>query len=278
MPVSRLLELLMLSAISSVTFGDTPSADRLFRSDLLLPKRKIVKIPTQNVTFKKQYDLKIPDGQAGRSTISIKDKKLFIGSILEIDVKFTSRSSEYKFYNPFFKSRLKEPARIALFDSRKQFVGDLTTDLFPFFGHGYKLLEPSSDWVSVPFGGTVGTTLTVQVPPGNMREHIKPGIYYVQLIYYRAFASDLPTKKIPIEGVTVWKIPQKPAWGPPLMLKKNDLKMYYWDWEFDYAELFRSNIVKIEFVQPEDPRKPLIARARKPQKSKLGSVQLVPVK
>ncbi len=83
-----------------------------------------------------------------------------------------------------------------------------------------------SDWILVPSGSYVGTVRSFRLK--------KPGTYYLQMVYYKAFLSEPP---ILVNG--------------KLSEKESSRLGLFWE-ELDRDELFRSNAVRITVVEKAD--------------------------
>ena len=168
----------------------------------------------------------------GYATLSLKKTKVEIGKEFSIDIRFTNESGGAYFYNLFFNPRIRPPAKLAIYNSKKEYIGDLLNEMR---ATGCRGAIPE-DWTPLPYC-YVGTHLaskagyvpeTVYASNYNL---LPPGEYYLQMIYYESFVSPLHV---------MLRSPKK--------YKKDILQKFYKDFK-KKKDLFSSNIVKIVFTR-----------------------------
>jgi hypothetical protein len=167
----------------------------------------------------------------GYATLSLSQTRPRLGERFTADIRFTNRSGGDYFYNPFFNRLVPLPARLAIFDSSKKYLGDLLT-----WEGGSQKAVSSGDWQFIPGDCYVGTPiadLTAGYVPGTefgvMSHLLPPGEYHLQVIYLKAFIAANPAATV----------------RDPSEELRFDLTDFYKN--FDRGELFRSNVVKVTF-------------------------------
>ena len=168
----------------------------------------------------------------GYATLSLKKTKVEIGKEFSIDIRFTNECGGGYFYNLFFDPRIRPPAKLAIYNSKKEYIGDILG--------GMRSLgcrrTISEDWIPLPYC-YVGTHLIFKAGyvPGTAYASnynlLPPGEYYLQMIYYESFVSPLHV---------MLRNPKK--------YKKDIIQKYYKDF-IKKKELFSSNAVKIVFTK-----------------------------
>lgn len=165
----------------------------------------------------------------GSATLSISNKNVQIGKRFSIDLRFTNEGRGGRIFNPFFRGKIPRPATIAVFDASKQYVGSyLSAPLYSYTG------TRQEDWVYVSGKGYVGTTLSLlagHLPGATSTDVLPPGRYFLQAIYNKGFVNFR-------NSVELSKI-------PPEQFGETLIELYG---SYDHSELFRSNIVEIEFL------------------------------
>ena len=159
----------------------------------------------------------------GVGTISVKETKVALGTRFKLDCRFQSTSGGYEYYNVFFNALEPPPAILALFTEKDEYCGDLLV-----FEWGSR--AGPCTWTYISGGGYAGRELGLtagRVPRTKFRgpdqkRLLPPGRYKLQLIYLTRLRH--PAHQL--EGFS----------------DKTD-------------ELGRSNVIDIEFVEPEgDPK------------------------
>ena len=168
--------------------------------------------------------------QRGSATISADPQSVTLGETFSMDVRFLNGGAGDDFYNPFLRGQTPLPARLAIFNSDHKYLGDLITrEESP---RGTLRVE---DWTFIPTLCYVGWAekLTAGYVPaaaeGGSRS-LPPGDYYVQMIYFKALLAPNPAK-----------LERRP-------LEDESKAFWQFDKNFDRAELFRSNVLKIRFT------------------------------
>ena len=186
------------------------------------------------VAFSKQQDLNI-GSYRGCALLSVKNSQIEIGQKFSVDTRFTNKSGGAYFYNPFFGRLILLSAGLAIYNSKKEYIGNLL-----YWERGSQKTVTSNDWQFIPGGCYVGTplTFTAGYVPGTahgvMSNLLPPGEYYLQMIYYKAFISSNPHRLV----------------SNPPKDEKTIIQEFYKN--FNRDELFRSNAVKIMFVKKEE--------------------------
>lgn len=157
--------------------------------------------------------LNVGGGSSGGATLNA----ALVGERIKVNVRFEASGLDMEIFNPFFNQLSVMPAELAVFDSNKQYLGDLLQrNVGSFRG-------PTADeWINIRGGGSVGVTFdtdtTLHFKP------LRPGKYYLQLIYKGIFLSQSPARNgiIAPEAFHRWMV------------------------EYDKPDLFRSNVVELE--------------------------------
>jgi hypothetical protein len=168
----------------------------------------------------------------GSATISADKESVPLGEMFSVDVRFLNKSNGETFYNPFLLDKGPLPVELAIYDADHKYLGHL----FP--THLYESSADGNDWIFIPSLCYVGCS--VKFMAGNVPEVaerggsglLPPGEYCVQMIYFKAFLARNPAKR-----------ERRPL--------EDDEKMFrQFEKNFDRAELFRSNVVKVRFTKP----------------------------
>jgi hypothetical protein len=157
--------------------------------------------------------------------VSIQSEKDVVrkGDVYSVRYTFHVVNSSYAVYNWQFISLKPLPGQLALYDSNKQYLGNLIA-----FAGGSQVGISDDDWtffygetfVGKPLGFRAGLIPNTKYDSTN---HLLPsGDYYIQLILYRAFVSPNPFRLLG-EKVNFYKT-------------------------FDRTELCRSDVLKIQLV------------------------------
>lgn len=176
----------------------------------------------QGYKFAEEYPFKRGNNQ-GKVEISLDKTILQKGELTGVNFRFTNTNSAYPIYNWQFMRLLPLPGQLAIYDADKRYIGDLIA-----FECCSQTAASLADWTYLYGGSYVGASLGFHagyVPGtkyGSMSNLLPSGRYYIQLILYKAFASERPS------------------------LTEEVLKDFRQ--EFDRSELCRSNIIKIEIV------------------------------
>jgi hypothetical protein len=165
----------------------------------------------------------------GSATIAVDKPSVALGELFSVDIRFLNSGADEEFYNPFLGGQTPLPGRLVIFGSDHKYLGDLIEE-----GGFERTLRPE-DWTFVPslcYVGCVERLMAGYVPAtaaGGSRA-LPPGEYYVQMIYFKAFLAENPSK-----------LERKP-------LEDEEKVFRQFEKNFDRAELFRSNVVKLRFI------------------------------
>ncbi len=168
----------------------------------------------------------------GYASLSLKEAQIEIGKKFSVDIRFTNKSGGAYFYNPFFNRLIPLSAKLAIYNSKKEYIGNLL-----YWEGGSRKNVASNDWKFIPADSYVGTPLTftagyVPDTAHGVTSNLLPlGEYYLQMIYYKSFVSSNPDRLI----------------SNPPKDKKTMIREFYKN--FNREELFSSNVVKIVFVK-----------------------------
>jgi len=168
----------------------------------------------------------------GYATLSLKKTKVAIGKRFSVDIRFTNECGGSYFYNLFFNPLVPPPAKLAIYNSKKEYIGDLLGEMRSPSHRGVGL----EDWTLLPYC-YVGTHLMFKagyVPETAYAYNsnlLSPGEYYLQMIYYESFISSLHV---------MLRNPKK--------YKKTIFQKFYKEFR-KKKELFSSNIVKVVFTE-----------------------------
>jgi hypothetical protein len=167
----------------------------------------------------------------GSATITVDKPAVALGAKFEVDIRFRNGGGGDDFYNPFFNHLVPLPARLAIFDSQHKYLGDLLR-----WEGGSRRSPGINEWAWIPGECYVGCSERFRagyVPGtvhGVMSNLLPPGTYYLQMIYFKAFASTNPAR---LES------------NPPTDVRERVAKFLK---TFDCGELFRSNVATIRFT------------------------------
>jgi hypothetical protein len=166
----------------------------------------------------------------GSATISADKESVALGDPFSVDIRFLNTGAGDEFYNPFLGARTPLPASLAIFSSDHKYLGDLIErDEVP------RVTLSAEDWTFVPslcYVGCVQRLTAGYVPPTAERgsQMLPPGEYYVQMIYFKGLLATNPTK-----------LERRP-------LEDEEKVLLQFAKDFDRAELFRSNVVKLRLT------------------------------
>ena len=155
-------------------------------------------------------------GDKGRVAIEMEDQRLKRDETYWAEYTFYANGS-YDVYNWQFVGLLPLPGQLAVYDEKKEYVGDLL-----YWAGGSQRSASDADWTFLYGGSRVGCSLEVRF--GRMPKKLPAGVYYIQLILYKAFISPNPRRIV----------------GEPVDFYKT----------FDRSELCRSNTIKLEVIDP----------------------------
>jgi hypothetical protein len=171
--------------------------------------------------FREANPLSQTSGEMGYAKLNIDEPQLHRGERYSVEYTFYNTRGSYWLYNWAFNGLVPLPGQLAIYDSKKEYIGDLLR-----FVGGSRRTVGDNDWVFLHEGSHLGRRieLTAGYVPGtpydSMRNLLPAGHYYIQLILYRAFLSPNPTH---LEG-------DKPDFYKT----------------FDRSELLRSNAIEID--------------------------------
>jgi len=171
-----------------------------------------------DIQYKEGYNLNI-GSFGGHAALTTDKTTVKLGETFTVDIRFFSESPG-DYYNTYFNGLIPVPAKLAIFDSDKKYLGDL----IEFIG-GSRRRASSHDWTYIPSQCYVGTFLHPFIAgyiPSQSRYKLPDGDYYLQMIYNKTFILPRPADT---DHVAVWS-----------------------DKRLD-RELFRSNVVKVRFVK-----------------------------
>ena len=147
--------------------------------------------------------------------LELKDQQLKRDETYSVEYTFYVTNSSYDVYNWQFNGLLPLPGQLALYNEKKEYVGDLLS-----WQGGSQRTPSDGDWTFLYGGSHVGSSLGVRF--GRVSEKLPVGTYYIQLILYNAFLSPNPQRIL----------------GKPIDFYKS----------FDRSELCRSNAIKLDVV------------------------------
>jgi hypothetical protein len=170
----------------------------------------------QTFPFRAEYPFARGDDK-GRVVLEMKDQRLRRDETYSAEYTFFVTNGSYAVYNWQFVGLLPLAGQLAVYDERKEYVGDLLH-----WAGGSQKVVANDDWMFLYGGSHVGRSLGVRFE--RMPQKAPAGTYYIQLILYKAFISPNPYRSI----------------GEPIDFYKS----------FDRSELCRSNAIKVEVVDP----------------------------
>jgi len=167
----------------------------------------------------------------GSATISVDTQSVTLGEPFSADIRFLNSGGGEEFYNPFFGVQTPLPARLAIFSSDHKYLGDLIER-----DEASRKMLSVEDWTFLPSLCYVGCVqrLTAGYIPATAESAsrtLPPGEYYVQVIYLKGFLAKNPAR-----------LERRP-------LEDDEKLLLRFEKEFDRAELFRSNVVKVRFTE-----------------------------
>jgi len=167
----------------------------------------------------------------GMATIAVDKSGVTLGEKFSVDIRFFNDSGGEHFYNPFFQGLVPLPARLAIYSADHRYIGDLL-----YWEGGSRRTVTADDWTFVPSECCVGCSkrFTAGYVPGTAHgvtsNLLPPGDYYLQMIYFKAFVATNPARMLS---------------NPPMDEKE---RLAQFEKTFDRVELFRSNVVTIQFT------------------------------
>jgi hypothetical protein len=175
--------------------------------------------------FREEMPLSLSSGEKGHAELSLPERTLQRGKRYTADYTFRNTGGGYWVYNPLFMRLIPLPGQLAIYNSKKEYVGDLIE-----WEGGSQKGVTADDWFFLYDGSHVGTGLdfTAGYVPmtrnGSMNSLLPPGQYFIQLILYKSFLSEMPK----------YVLGNRP----------NFYKT------FDRSEIARSNVIPVEIVDP----------------------------
>jgi hypothetical protein len=166
----------------------------------------------QTLPFRDEYQF-----SNGRVTLEMKDKTLKPDKTYLAKYTFYVTNSSYDTYNWQFNTLIPLPGELALYNEKKEYIGNVLNRQRYFIS---RRNVGSDDWTIVSVGSHVGRVLRLQILLAN--RSLPAGVYYIQLILYKAFISANPFQMVD-EPTDIYK-------------------------HLQGGELCRSNVVKIEVV------------------------------
>jgi len=167
----------------------------------------------------------------GSATITVDPQSVALGGPFSVDIRFLNSGGGEEFYNPFLGVQTPLPARLAIFSSDHKYLGDLIER-----DEASRKMLSVEDWTFLPSLCYVGCVqrLTAGYIPATAESAsrtLPPGEYYVQVIYLKGFLAKNPAR-----------LERRP-------LEDDEKLLLRFEKEFDRAELFRSNVVKVRFTE-----------------------------
>ena len=170
----------------------------------------------QTFPFRGEYPFARGDDK-GRVMLEMKDQRLKRDETYSAEYTFYVTNGSYDIYNWQFIGLLPLAGQLAIYDERKEYVGDLL-----YWAGGSQRVIAAGDWMFLYGGSHVGRSLRVRFE--RMPQKPPAGTYYIQLILYKAFISPNPNRIV----------------GDPVDFYKT----------FDRSELCRSNVIKVDVIDP----------------------------
>jgi hypothetical protein len=203
--------------------------------------------------FKERCDLETKTHK-GRATIAISSREVRAGDSMTVEVRFENHGCQQQFFNPFFQSLIPMPARLAVFDSERRYVGDLL-----WFSGGSQRSLSREDWVTIPHRGSIGCVVVVRFvdaskyPLSGLRK-MSSGRYCLQMIFHSRFASEPKWKRMTVPDAARLNLPMlsddqfeelrtRLAWFP-----SQQFDLAAWSDRYKDDDLFRSNVIEIRFT------------------------------
>jgi hypothetical protein len=176
----------------------------------------------QKAMFRERINLE-SGSYRGYAELDVKDPVLRRGQEFTTQITFHNTGGGAYFFNPLFNRLIDLPAQLAIFDSQKEYIGNL---LYREVG---SIRTPGPyDWTYI-LGGSVRKNIKRMAGyvPGTKYNStgslLPPGTYYIQMIYYGVFLRPYHEGLKYEQQIDEWKASDK-------------------------KELFRSNVVKIDLV------------------------------
>jgi hypothetical protein len=166
----------------------------------------------------------------GSATITVDPQSVALGGPFSVDIRFLNSGGGEEFYNPFLGVQTPLPAALAIFSSDHKYLGDLIER-----DEVSRKMLTAKDWAFVPSLCYVGCVerLTAGYIPATAESAsrtLPPGEYYVQMIYFKGFLA------------------RNPSILERRQLEDEEKVLQRFAKDFDRAELFRSNVVKVRFT------------------------------
>jgi len=176
----------------------------------------------RKILFREQVNLE-SGSYKGYAELVVKDPVLRRGQQFIIQISFHNTGGGAYFFNPFFNRLIDLPAQLAIFDSQKEYIGNLL-----YWEGGSRRTPGRNDWTFI-WNGFVGTNIERMagyVPGtnyGSTGSLLPPGTYYIQMIYYGVFLRPYHEELKYEQQIDEWKASDK-------------------------KELFRSNVINVDLV------------------------------
>jgi len=194
--------------------------------------KQLIAQGTNEPTFVETHDLDY-GSYRGHASITAGTSVVKLGEEYKVLVQFFNDGGSNQFFNPDFNGLVPIPACPVIYDANKKYIGKLWG---PQCGSARGIGK--WDWKLVPTGSHVDTTLSfkaeyiISAAYDGIQLPLSAGEYYLQVIYFKAFVSPKPVD-LDSDNPSIEEMTRERA---------------FYDNFFDRSELFRSNVIKIHFV------------------------------
>src|SRR5262249_53328477 len=121
----------------------------------------------------------------GKVVLKLEDRALSRSGSYRAEYTFYVTNSSYSVFNWQFNPLLPLPGQLALYNEKKEYVGDLLH-----WQGGSQRVVTDADWTFLYGGSDVGHTLSVRL--SAIEQSLPAGKFSIQLILYRAFLMPCP--------------------------------------------------------------------------------------
>jgi hypothetical protein len=131
-----------------------------------------------NFPFVDKQDLFLPGQTAGHATLLLGKSAVTNRERFSVEYRFVNTGLRCGFYNPFLERGTPIPAELVIYDSDREYVGNLLQG-----GNGGALNRGrlASDTIWIPAGSSVGSQFGTCIPG------LAPGDYYLQIVFLQSF-------------------------------------------------------------------------------------------
>jgi hypothetical protein len=133
-----------------------------------------------NMPFADKRDLDA-SGLRTSAILAVGSPVVRIGETCSAEFRLKNTGDRAQFYNPFLEQGIPLPAKLAVYDERKNCLGDVFSSSSR-TGSRYSVTR--ANWVVVPSRASVGTSVTFRLTG------LEVGTYFIQAIWVRSLLAE----------------------------------------------------------------------------------------